>query len=112
MKKAQITSEEKAINLIKRTSSDINQLYNELGTELSEEFLKSDDTVESDSIRKALDIITAQKEHFLTAAKNAIMILKKEEAEKEEEKLEVILEDKKEKAKVIQSGPLFQEEHF
>ena len=110
MKKVQITSEEKAINLIKRTSSDINQLYNELGTELSEEFLKSDDTMESDSIRKALDIITAQKEQFLTAAKNAIMILKKEEAEKEEEKLEVILEENK--SKVVQSGPLFQEEHF
>ena len=41
MKKTQLTSEEKAINLIKRTSSDINQLYNELETELSEEFLKS-----------------------------------------------------------------------
>lgn len=112
MKKTQLTSEEKAINLIKRTSSDINQLYNELETELSEEFLKSDDAMESDSIRKALDIITAQKDKFLISAKNAIMILKKEEAEKEEEKLEVILEDKKENSKVIQSGPLFQEEHF
>ena len=36
----------------------------------------------------------------------------KEEAEKEEEKLEVILEDRKEKSKVVQSGPLFQEENF
>ncbi len=93
MKKTQISSEEKAINLIKRTSSDINQLYGELESELSEEFLKTDNEKESENIKKALDIISDQKEKFLVRIKSALADL--QDKKDTEEKIEVINEDKK-----------------
>jgi len=78
MKKKIQTSTSKAASAIKRTSSDINQLFNELSTGLSEEFLCTDDSSATD-IREALDIINNLKDEFLAGTKNALRILNNSE---------------------------------
>ena len=100
MKKKNLTTEEKAISILKRTGSDINQLFNELTTELSEEFLNSDESFDYNKIKESLNIINYQKELFLNSMKKALNILqdkdikkeKDEEEKKEEEPLTVINE--------------------
>lgn len=95
MKKKNLTNEEKAITILKRTGSDINQLFNELTTELSEEFLNSDESFDYNKIKESLNIINEQKELFLNSMKKALNILqdkKKCEEEKKEEPLTVINE--------------------
>lgn len=96
MMKKNLTNEEKAITILKRTGSDINQLFNELTTELSEEFLNADESFDYTKIKESLNIINDQKEQFLNSMKKALNILqdkkKCEEEKKEEEPLTVINE--------------------
>lgn len=94
MKKNNLTTEEKAISILKRTGSDINQLFNELTTELSEEFLNTDESLDCSKIKESLNIINDQKEQFLISMKHALNILqdKKTCEDKKEEPLTVINE--------------------
>ena len=92
--------ESRSLQMIKKTSNDINQLFNELTTGLSHEYLYTDDRNDDNAIKGALDIINELKENFLKKTKEAMDIILDEEdadAVKEaEEKIEVILEGKKE----------------
>ena len=100
MKKKNLTNEEKAISILKRTGSDINQLFTELTAELSEEFLNADESFDYNKIKDALNIINEQKEQFLNSMKSALNILQdKEKCEdkKKEEPQIVIHEVEKEK---------------
>ena len=94
MKKKNLTTEEKAISILKRTGSDINQLFNELTTELSEEFLNTDESFDYGKIKESLNIINDQKEQFLNSMKNALNILQDKEKceDKKNENLQVINE--------------------
>ena len=76
MRKQEVSVEERVIGVIKRTGSDINQLFSELNAELSEEYLKVDDSTDAKEIKDALKIISDQQEDFLAAVKKAVFILK------------------------------------
>ena len=94
MKKKNLTNEEKAITILKRTGSDINQLFTELTAELSEEFLNADESFDYNKIKDALNIINEQKEQFLNSMKSALNILQDKEKceDKKKEEVQVINE--------------------
>ena len=76
MKKKQ-ENELKAVSIMKRTCSDINQLYGELSAELSEEYLNDDNCCVSGSIKNTLEVINKLHDDFLIKTKDAISSLSK-----------------------------------
>ena len=71
--------ESKSLKMIRRTSNDIIQLFNELTTDLSHEYLYSKDKKDNDAIKRSLDIINDLKENFLNKSKEAMEIILDEE---------------------------------
>lgn len=68
-------NELKAVSIMKRTCSDINQLYGELSAELSEEYLNDDNSKISSNIKTALEVINELHDEFLIKSKDAISAL-------------------------------------
>ena len=88
----------KAITITKRTCSDINQLFSELGAELSEEYLRADDPKVAEKIKNALTEFNAFHDHFLTAYKSAMDILR--EAVADENEIAMLAKEAQEAAEV------------
>lgn len=67
--------ESRSLQMIKKTSNDINQLFNELTTGLSHEYLYSEDKKDDSAIKGALDIINELNENFLERVKVAMDLI-------------------------------------
>jgi hypothetical protein len=83
-------NELKAVSIMKRTCSDINQLYGELSAELSEEYLNDDNSKISTNIKTALEVINELHDEFLIKSKDAISALIKSENTNKESKSSLI----------------------
>ena len=98
--KKKTNDELKAVSIMKRTCSDINQLYGELSNALSEEYLNDDNSHVASDIKEALEVINDLHEEFLIKSKAAIStLIKSENTENANEKtpLEVLNESFKKK---------------